>query len=163
MGKIRYTKQPDNYGCGPIAILNALKWAGKRATLATHYKALVRRCKSKDPDGHEFNGTTAQNFQDTLKYVSQKSFTVEKVHQPGINRIRKELSKDKAVALLHLNPDGTSHYTLIIGLHGKEAFLAVNAFEDTSTVTVISKKIMKFWTVKRKYLPMAWILTKASV
>jgi hypothetical protein len=142
--------------------LNALKWAGKQATLKTHYRALVKRCKSKDPDGHEFSGTTSRDFQNTLKYVSQKLFTVEFLHQPGIKRLEKELKKGNAIALLHSNPDGTSHYTLFIDSLG-ENFIAVNAFKDGATVSIVSRNIMKFWTKKSNYLPMAWVLTKLKV
>jgi hypothetical protein len=136
-----------------------MKWAGKRATLKTHYRALVRRCRSKDPDGNEFSGTTAKDFQNTLKYASQKIFTIEFLQQPGIKRLEKELKDGKAIALLHLNPDGTSHYTLLIESTEKD-FVAVNAFKDGRAVSIVSRKIMKFWTKKSNYMPMAWVLTR---
>lgn len=30
----RYSKQPDVYGCGPVAVMNALKWAGKNISIS---------------------------------------------------------------------------------------------------------------------------------
>jgi peptidase C39-like protein len=31
---MKYIKQPDNYSCGPTAVINILKWLGKSASLA---------------------------------------------------------------------------------------------------------------------------------
>lgn len=161
MANIRYIKQPDNYGCGPTAILNTLKWAGYRVTLKKHYRALVIKCRSKDPDGNEFSGTTVYDFENVLKYVGQKIFDIKFLLRPKIKRIKKELKKGNAVILLHLNPDHTSHYTLIISNEGNN-FVAVNAFKDSSTVATVSLEILEFWTKKSKYMPLAWVITKKS-
>lgn len=131
--------------------------------MKTHYKALVKKCRSKDPDGHEFSGTTSRDFENTLKYASQKTFAITSLIQPGIRRIERELDKGNAVVLLHLNPDGTSHYTLIIKRHGSNDFVAINAFKDNHAVSIVHRKIMIFWTKKRNNLPIAWVLTKALV
>jgi hypothetical protein len=47
----RYIRQRDNYSCGPVALLNALKWAG--ATKGTSYATL--------PSWRDICGTTRHN------------------------------------------------------------------------------------------------------
>lgn len=159
MAKIRYIKQPDDYGCGPTAILNTLKWAGEKVTLKKHYRALVIKCRSKDPDGNEFSGTTTRDFQSVLNYVGKKIFDIKFLIQPKIKRMKKELKLGNAIILLHLNPDNTSHYTLIISNEG-ENFVSVNAFKDSETVSIISSDVIEFWTKKSKHMPLAWVITK---
>ena len=165
MRTIRYIRQPDSYGCGPTAILNALKWAGFRATLKKHYRPLVTRCKSKDPDGHEFSGTTPKNFQNALKYTSKNIFKVKHLTYPTLNQISKELDKGNAVIILHFNEgdqEGSSHYTLLISKLGQD-FIAVNAYHKCKTVAPVTHNTMKNWTKRKEDFPMAWVLEKYKV
>ncbi len=39
-------KQRNHFSCGPIAILNALKWRDKKASYNSHYKKLVEQCNT---------------------------------------------------------------------------------------------------------------------
>lgn len=48
---IRYIKQRDKYNCGPVAVLNALKWAGKKVTYASDFKKIKEACKSGKKNG----------------------------------------------------------------------------------------------------------------
>lgn len=164
MSNVRYIRQPDSYGCGPTAIINALKWAGFRATLKKHYRSLVVRCKAKDPDGHEFSGTTPKNFQNALKYTGRNLLKIKHLTHPSLKEISQELNNGKAVVILHFNQNdhGSSHYTLLIGKLGKD-FIAVNAFHGCKTVAQISDKIIKTWTRRKENMPMAWVLEKRKV
>lgn len=48
---IRYAKQTDNFRCGPVAIANALKWAGINFSYRDNKKRLDKLCKTKHPTG----------------------------------------------------------------------------------------------------------------
>jgi hypothetical protein len=140
-----------------------MKWAGKRATLRTHYRALVRRCKSKDVDDHELSGTHIHDFEKTLKYVSHGSFSFHTLNKPNLSSLEKELKLGRAVILLHANPDGSSHYSFIIHKNKDGNFIGVNAFVDRKSVCIVPRLVMKFWIKKQARLPIAWVIVKKQV
>jgi len=55
---MRYIKQKDNYSCGPVAIVNALKWAGEKTTYK-NIKEIKQKCNCVSPSGMWHSRMTA--------------------------------------------------------------------------------------------------------
>lgn len=56
-----YLKQPDSYSCGPVAIINALKWLGCKAD-KTLLPTLKQKCKTRDPKKNKLKGTRVSDL-----------------------------------------------------------------------------------------------------
>jgi len=110
---MRYCKQRNSFECGPIAILNALKWSGARATL----KDLADIRKN---SGTDKLGTSERLFRKELKSKGKGYFKVTAFtdKQPDISFFLRELWKDRcAIIVAHkdcIDPKD-SHYSLWIG------------------------------------------------
>lgn len=50
----RYVKQNDDYSCGPIAIINALKWIGRKASYGS-LKRIQKACHCDEDGSSEWN------------------------------------------------------------------------------------------------------------
>ena len=96
--KGRYTKQRNLSGCGPVAILNAIKWANpdKLFSYKEYYPLLAEACKT------TLEGTNRKNFKQTLFMAGKtQGFTVKELKCFDWNRVRHHLYMDGAVILGH--------------------------------------------------------------
>ena len=105
----RYLRQKDEFHCGPVAIINAMKWVGINASARSHLNQLSKEC------GTDKYGTYPQRFGRVLsKYV--RAHYWERPFTPGL---KNHLSFGRAFVLGHSfvrNDDIVeSHYTLCIG------------------------------------------------
>lgn len=93
----RYTKQRDKFRCGPIAILNSIKWAGVEAPYSQFTPLISRLCCCKPPDG-----TSHGFFDRALRIVGQtcpKPFQVRRIIRPRLSQIEDHLKADGAVII----------------------------------------------------------------
>lgn len=123
---MRYCKQKDMYSCGPVAILNALKWGGANATYRKHIRFLTQECKTTS------DGTEDKDFDRTLRTNGRNWFSVAKPKYFDIYTITDHLHSGGAVIIAHLelNPPHDWHYSLWIGANntgGETLYLGVNA------------------------------------
>ncbi len=164
----RYLKQYDNYSCGPIAILNALKWAGVKATYKTHYPAIAESCRVKED---EDCGTLSSDLDKTLRLFTNKRFTVTKARECSIQRLEAHLANGGAAVLAHLETklyvgqtdvEGHFSFWFAVSEDGK-SFTGAND-GGTGAVIVRPRKEMVEKLRKRKSgvdnYPEAWLLTR---
>jgi hypothetical protein len=88
-----YTKQRDNFRCGPIAILNALRWAGKRVSYEYVYE-LAERCGC-NPGA----GTKHWNFDKVLRKEGKGLFRVHRIDSPYLWFIEEHAKQDDKAAI----------------------------------------------------------------
>ena len=137
---MRYCKQKDLYSCGPVAILNALKWGGAKATYSKHINFLAQECRtSKD-------GTEDKHFDRALRRNGKKWFTVLKPKYFDLQLITDHLYSDGAIIIAHLelNPPHDWHYSFWFGANniGEETlYLGANA-EYGFTRSLIDPDVM---------------------
>ncbi len=126
---IRYAKQKNSSDCGPIAILNALKWAGVRCTYQSDLKKITEksRCDSV--------GTSYGYFEKALRHFAHGNFTVTRKAWPGIAVFQKFLrNPDHAAISFFVDTDErkkrkkkSPHAMLIVGTRKTGGrFLCVN-------------------------------------
>lgn len=139
---IRYCKQQDNFSCGPVAIINAMKWRGMKASMDTHLGVLKKLC------GTDKNGT----YPDDMGRVLKKFVPgVEHIEAPPINLVDKYLDLGKAfiISYAYVKSGGEEegHFAMCIG-RTKNHYIMVN---DTyhrngdmkSTISKRSRENMK--------------------
>lgn len=90
---MRYLRQRKSYTCGPIAILNAIRWAGgvARYDMIEDY---IERCRCVPPWGTKHNA-----FERVLREEGEGLFKVRRVYRPTIPQITAHLLNDGAVIL----------------------------------------------------------------
>ena len=159
----RYAKQPDSYSCGPIAILNALKWAGNKVTIRDHLKSLKVLCKC-EIDGEKF-GTAHKDFDKAIRKAGRRSLYVLRKTNVKLKDMIDHIDDGGAVALLYSykkNGERCGHYILFVG-HGKNVFYVVNDCPTYKTLHRRRYRKMKEAvrkTAKTPSFPRAWFLTK---
>lgn len=132
---VRYAQSRSKSDCGPIALLNALKWAGIRCILRRDYKKIFSKTRC-NQDGME-SGTFRKNFDAALRYFARGKFSVMRRFWRGI-AVMEEFLRDPnhAVITLFIEIDAETkkrdvpHLMLIteVSKTGK-AFLCVNPID----------------------------------
>ena len=93
---IRYVRQQDDFRCGPIAILNALKWAYPYRSIghskSRNLKSLCIMCKT------DRQGTIPDEFHTALKDFFPY---VRRILKPTITQINRHLDNDRPLILGH--------------------------------------------------------------
>jgi hypothetical protein len=127
----RYVQQRDEFRCGPVAILNALKWSGRSVTA----KLIPRLCKEVSCSQ---SGTQPLNFTLGLIRRGKKSFTVRRDNHPSLANIENRLRNGGAVILVYWyhkekktrkSREFEGHLTLITGVSKSgKTFRVVNYF-----------------------------------
>lgn len=145
-------RQRNLFSCGPVAILNALKWAGRGATYDSHYGLLVRECKT------DVEGTHDKDLRKTLR---KYGFKFKKTRL--LQDIKDHLEDGGAMILSHLDSDGEWHYSFWYAhrfnrYHGAN----IDMSKDLRSVTEYRMKRYLFDTDDLKDLPEALLLTKQS-
>lgn len=167
----RYLRQPDKYGCGPIAIMNALKWAGARVTLA-NYKLFRTATCCVSPDG-----TDPKSVYTALR-LFEENFTIRKLRKIAIRAITGHLrAGGTAIVSFGFDDDSDSahnragHFYFLISVSntGKQ-FIGINYWPSRKrTVSRLSRKTLINDFRKRKCIcgkcsgwPTVWLLTRRN-
>ena len=163
--KSRYSKQYDYFSCGPIALLNAFKWAGCDYSLKKDLKRIKRACKL------EHDGVLVSDFHMALKKESKNILKYKRYIKFSVDDMISHLNKGGAIVLNYrfvLEDYGREirHFTLITGIK-RNKFIVINnniVKNKIKTIGTISyEKMKKMIKSYRKYnlpFPTAWFLTK---
>lgn len=93
-------KQRNYFSCGPVALLNALKWRGDKATYDSHYKKLVKECKTTR------DGTESAHFEKILgRYKFE--FTKSRLYKD----VQVHMRNGGAMILSHLDSENDWHFS----------------------------------------------------
>lgn len=137
----RYIRQRDNYSCGPVALLNALKWAG--ATRGTSYATLPSwrdTCRTTRREGTRFT--------DLFRAARMLPLLGARKAKPRVRLadIDAHLRHGGAVILGSVSePMGGFHWFLVterLELSGEPSYKVVN-FDRRATQRLVSAKTIK--------------------
>jgi len=147
----RYIQQrdDDDYSCGPIAILNAAKWAGKSLTLKKDFQRIKCLTKCNKSGSLPFNIDIA--LQKELKgfaYIEWKNVYLpkslfERVKNLNIRDIRKEFEKGNSIIISfgYLEKRKIHGHIMFVSEYDNGHFLA-HSYEKGSACTWIPKREM---------------------
>lgn len=110
----RFTKQRDRYSCGPVAILNALRWCGMDAPYKEVIDILQKVCNC-EPG----RGTNHPDFDQALRFFGTDLFRVRRVSRPRLAEIEEHLREDGCVILNYRWTRGGNwfrHFSLVNGV-----------------------------------------------
>ena len=151
-------KQPHKTTCGPVAVMNTLKFIGKKRV--SYRKYLKKFTKLGFPN--KKGGTDLSLMRKFLKFFKIKNKYIRK---PTIKQLEKELDKGNAIILAYYYyvSDGTSggHYTFIDGYDLIRLFM-----HNGNDIYISFKYILNgFFRSSKRWsndFPSAWIIYKRS-
>lgn len=169
MSHPRYFKQRDFFRCGPVAILNALKWAGVPVTVKHDLPRICRMSKCDSVWG----GAVHNDMNSTLRRAGRGHFKVRLVCRPKLHEIEFHLWDGGALIVnFHYERvtkdwfESSRHYVLLSDMNlSGERFGMVNYGCGRPAYTrvhrnTIKNHLLRYQRVDRKYK--AWFLTKET-
>jgi len=91
---MRYLRQRDQFTCGPVAIMNAIRWAGGEARYEDKFDDYVERCRCVPPWGTKHGA-----FDRVLREEGGGLYEVRRVYRPTIPQMTQHLLNGGAVIL----------------------------------------------------------------
>lgn len=158
----RYVKQKDSFRCGPVAILNALKWAGIKVSYDSFINCLTLLCLCTPS-----RGTKHGDFDLILRGVGEGYYTVKRIYRPKLNQIEKHLKSGGAVILNYrIHRDSTCerrHFQFTIDTDRKgEKFKIANIGSKKAVCTIsrlgFKNRFLRFQRTDKSFK--GWFLTK---
>ncbi len=161
----RYIKQRDKFRCGPVAVMNALKWAGEDVSYVADRDRLDKLCNCGPPP----SGTNHPGFDRALRAAGKGIYSVRKVRYPTLREIEEHLQNGHAVVFNYYwrdEEEGTSarHFEFLVGVSpsGKSIYV-VNGSNCWTTLHRVTrerfkKEELRFQRVDPRYT--AWFLKK---
>ncbi len=151
MSQVRYVKQRDHYSCGPVAIMNVLKWVGVRFNYQERIKVLQEAC-----DCVPTRGTRHAAFDRALRHVVgllPVDVRVRRVHRPKLSQIEEHLLSGGIVVLNYrwkTDEEGFSrHFVLLTKVSGNgKYFLTANDSTGGPAARVINRATLKKFNLR---------------
>lgn len=171
---VRYVKQHDHYSCGPVAILNAALWAGKKVTKSKDLKRLCRltKCNPIHINDRKRKGTKQKNLDRALTKELRGYATVKRAgwitRQQLISYLR-DPNHAAVICYCHTwdvdHHPVAGHYALCIGI--KDDMLRLVNLGHAAP-TSLNKKISRFYRMYMQHwengrgtkYPRIWLLRK---
>lgn len=161
----RYVRQRDRFRCGPVAILNALKWAGSDATA----RLLPKLSRETKCDPH-YPGTWKEDLAVILRKRGKKYFSIRQDSRSSLKKIEECLRDGGSVLLCFLCPgtrdrDGwDGHYSFITGVSNSgSSFMVVNRVTGERP-GLLRRRSLRNDLLRRKHdgtwYPTVWYLKK---
>src|SRR5882672_202506 len=144
---MNYVLQRDKFRCGPIAILNALRWAGEDVPFREGLKQLSEQCKCAAP-----KGTTFRPFLKTLRSRGENLFTVEQITKPKLYDFDRHIQEGKVLVwnFKHQQPDRGRHFVLVVGADSeKKSFDVANFEAGRGPIATIERDVLKAYVKQR--------------
>ena len=162
----RYVRQRDKYSCGPIAIINAIKWAGGHATVKKDHKRLVRTTNCSVMP----KGVFRSNFDRVLRHEGRWIIKVTRRLRPGIKAIEEHVRKDDCVTIVNNCFLGQetgelyAHFTLYVDASPSgKTFTCVNYFREGPAVAQFRRSTI-IGDLRSHFVdfPCVWFLTRLN-
>ena len=139
--KIKYVKQKDTYTCGPVALINVLRWAGQLKVNPKYLKAIKAICFT-----DKNQGTYSKEFDRAIKYF-RPIIKIKTKKKPDLKDIDNCVDKGGIVVIGYVykfHEIEQAHFALIIG-RTKTRYILVNDSRrfifSTSRPSALEKKL----------------------
>jgi len=152
--KVRWVRQRDLYRCGPIAVLNILKWMGGPWTHKM-LPAVQILCKC-DADV----GTSRQNIERAMKALG---IIKKRRVFPKLKEIDKHLDNGGVILLEYFWDKFYGHYALCIGRTEKHYLIVNDSYEKTVTKWKRNELRIIIKRCRGDEKPWAWFIYKRSM
>lgn len=158
----RWVSQTDDFRCGPIGIINALKWAGIKISWGGNCKTLTDLTKCTWPDGAQ-----PDDINRALRTLGAPAFTVRyRNGAPKLPMVRAAIKSGCAILIGFQWPWAGGHYALLVDIvwvEGVEYFGLINlTYLGHSAFEYIQGKTFRRMCLSRRKNQNYWLLTKRT-
>lgn len=156
----QYIKQRDKFRCGPVAILNSLRWAG--ADISTSYVyELTDKCAATPTNG----GTSHHALDRILREDGKGLLEVDLILKPRMYEVEEHLQKGGSVILNYMwgGEDDTHRHFVLLTEESKsgKTFEVVNGSRTQPAASKIRRKTFaRYFDFRNDETAKAWLLTK---
>lgn len=139
---MRFVKQRNQYSCGPVVILNALKWAEQKVSYKSHFKKLKKLTKC-NLDGSVFSKVKG------AIYSYSNIFKIGTDRITSIKRLEIYIKNGAGIILQYYYRDSKKvneifgHFTLILPYKINGKFALVNNYVDGPALQFRGRKELK--------------------
>lgn len=166
----RYTRQRTRSDCGPVAILNILKWAGFRASYDDHIELIKEAARYKHSEN--YTGCKFHNLLKAINELSRGKLKAKKYKITDLDVLIDHIRRGNAFILRHgVTPPEIEdcifyHYTTVVpGENGKFAWINTGGSEGETTIEVEPKEFEQIVNSTRRFaddVPMAILIRKSD-
>ena len=158
----RYILQKDKISCGPVAIINALKWGGSLVTEDELFlfQFSCRTINPENPSDHESGGTHTHDFDRTLRYAAKPLLNIKRKKFPSFRSVKNHLLSGGAICIAYYWKDKTEdgfHFAFIEQIE-RGCWLVINDHEGYMRKR--SDKTIRKWFSKKEDCPTVWFLKR---
>lgn len=150
MAQVRYVKQRDKYSCGPVAVMNVLKWVGVEFNYQERIDVMRRVCECRPP-----NGTKHAAFDRALRITAELlpvDLRVRLVYKPKLGQIEEHLRAGGIIVLNYRwrrGGEGARHFMLVTKISDTgRSFLVVNDHRSGRAARRITRTKFKNWNLR---------------
>ncbi len=163
----RYVKQRDHFRCGPVAILNALKWAGAKVSSSDYLDYLTELSACGPPP----RGTWFKTFDRALRVAGESFYSVRRIYYPTLGEIESHLQDDGAIVFNHYwrtdkKDVSGRHFQLLIGMSASgDSLYSVNRGSKQPALQRLTRETFKMDDLRCQRVDphyKAWFLTRVG-
>ncbi len=152
---MRYCRQRDGYSCGPVVVLNSMKWAGMQVSY-DRVKSM-KRTRGFNPIKGIGPGYLDPLIRSSLKGKCLVKYRVN----PRLIDIKKHLQENGAVILLHEEIGKNAHYSLLVDVSSTgKSYTIVNFYHGAAVTQIRKHTLMICLGHITTWHPRAWFLRK---
>ena len=172
--QLPYVNQHTDSGCGPIVLLNLLRWAGFDVNIPQHYPLLKYLTKADDIDSHGEFGVWPHDLMQAIQELCSTFSELEYVtclKQPKVQDLLKQCHQGRAVLLHYRHPKPHSSHYVFIPSHELGEPIPIANEDNKSTVshrylkTLLSRQEPNKRQIDLEIdniYPKAWVIGKSS-
>jgi hypothetical protein len=146
---VKFYAQRDRHNCGPIAILNAMKWCSIKCSYKNDLKGIIQYCHT------ENDGTYDCYLEKAVKYFLNSNATVRKYKKLSKKRLVKYLENDNySVIVGHKLIDvDYEHFSFWFDFKEDYVYAANYIYKENISKFNIKDipKISSIYLIKKKY------------
>lgn len=140
----RYSRQRTMSDCGPVAILNILKWAGYPVTYDAHIKHIKKVSRYVYTD--YYTGVKYWNIRKALNQLGRGKIRSKVIMVVDLKQLTKHIENGGAFILRHAMTPDDDHYTAIVpGDNGDFAWINMGPKDTVIKVSPeeFERRVMK--------------------
>lgn len=153
---MRYVGQHDTYSCGPIAVLNALKWSGMQVTRKSHMKRVNRLCNAGIAGVLDRDITKALSNYRRLKFRVRRYVIMRQLDA----HLRRGGSAIIAYEFRLGKDDEFGHYIFVPGKRDEDFVVVNDSFADTLAYCTREEMVDLLRYRGFPGSPCAWLISK---
>lgn len=119
------------FSCGPLSVLNAMKWCGLKCSYKKNYKEIFHYCRT------DAEGTNFDNLGEALKHYLKDVAVVKEIEGKSAENLQEYLKNKKFSLVVMTYHKEENFYHVSFWYHATKYFFYVANFFENETYSII--------------------------